>query len=222
SPPVCPSPVQYIYASGIGFGFVSGEVLDRERFDLVTSPLYLVSWRGYGVLSDGLESACMSAVFSKLQRILLSRSCVMSLSYAGGDGGSNLFQHVGDMSKACKVVVYGSSAAVRRPSSLWTVSLWFFGGLTSTVFRFSVLDRHQMSMRIRCLEAFYMEFGGEHKPDSCIIRCWRKLYMPVLGFLLRSSGASYFGSDTGSFGIRENEDFGFELVERVAELVERN
>ncbi|KAG5394901.1 hypothetical protein IGI04_024864 [Brassica rapa subsp. trilocularis] len=69
----------------------------------------------------------LSAVFSKLQRILLSRSCVMSLSYAGGDGGSNLFQHVGDMSKACKVVVYGSSAAVRRPSSLWTVSLWFFG-----------------------------------------------------------------------------------------------
>ncbi|WZZ01804.1 hypothetical protein YC2023_074132 [Brassica napus] len=76
---------------------------------------------------------------------------VLEFGYAGGDGGSNLFQHVGDMSKACKVVVYGSSAAVRRPSSLWTVSLWFFGGLTSTVFRFSVLDRHQMSMRIRCL-----------------------------------------------------------------------
>ncbi|KAG2264302.1 hypothetical protein Bca52824_071381 [Brassica carinata] len=101
-------------------GFVSGKGLARERFDLVTYPLYLVSWRSYGVLSGGLESACMSAVFSKLQRILLLRSRVISLSYAGGDGGSSLLQHVGDTRKACKVVVYGSSAAARRPSSLWT------------------------------------------------------------------------------------------------------
>ncbi|WZZ48532.1 hypothetical protein YC2023_048639 [Brassica napus] len=52
-------------------------------------------------------------------------------------------------------------------------------GLTSTVFCFSVLDKWRMSMRIELLvfidrlEAFYMEFGGEHKPDSCIVRCWR-------------------------------------------------
>ncbi|CAN6910697.1 unnamed protein product [Brassica oleracea] len=63
-----------------------------------------------------------------------------------------------------------------------------------------------------------MEFSGEHKPDSCIVRCWRKLYMPVLGFLLRLLGASYSGSDTGSLGILENKDFGFEVVERVAVL----
>ncbi|WZZ74042.1 hypothetical protein YC2023_085412 [Brassica napus] len=84
-------------------GFVSGKGLARERFDLVTYPLYLMSWRGYGVLSGGLESACMSAVFSKLQRILLLRSRVISLSYAGGDGGSSLFQYVGDTRKACKL-----------------------------------------------------------------------------------------------------------------------
>ncbi|CAF2003586.1 unnamed protein product [Brassica napus] len=200
-------------------GFVSGKGLARERFDLVTYPLYLVSWRGYGVLSGGLESACMSAVFSKLQRILLLRSRVISLSYAGGDGGSSLLQHVGDTRKACKVVVYGSSAAARRPSSLWTsTALSLYGSSGCTVFRFSILDMRQMSMRIGRLEAFYMEFSGEHKPYSCIVRCWRKLYMPVLGFLLRLSGASYSGSDTGSLGILENKDFGFEVVERVAEL----
>ncbi|KAG5376102.1 hypothetical protein IGI04_040698 [Brassica rapa subsp. trilocularis] len=37
-----------------------------------------------------------------------------------------------------------------------------------------------MSMRIELLvfigrwEAFYMEFGGEHKPDSCIVRRLRR------------------------------------------------
>ncbi|WZZ48531.1 hypothetical protein YC2023_048638 [Brassica napus] len=36
-------------------GFVPGEGLARERFDLVTSPLYMVSWRGCGVISGGLE-----------------------------------------------------------------------------------------------------------------------------------------------------------------------
>ncbi|KAG5389907.1 hypothetical protein IGI04_031449 [Brassica rapa subsp. trilocularis] len=126
-----------------------------------------------------------SAVSSELWRILLPRSRVLSLGYAGGDGGSTLFRHVGVTRTALNVVVYGSSAAVRRPSSLWTsAALSLYGssgrGLTSTVFCFSVLDKQQMSMRIELLvfigrwEAFYMEFGGEHKPDSCIVRRLRR------------------------------------------------
>ncbi|KAF2531640.1 hypothetical protein F2Q70_00031921 [Brassica cretica] len=78
-----------------------------------------------------------------------------------------------------------------------------------------------------CLEAFYMEFGGEHKPDFCIVRRWRKLYMPFLASYscnlshnlfssveilivgddyksMRSSGVSYSESDTESPGIRGN------------------
>ncbi|KAG5394900.1 hypothetical protein IGI04_024863 [Brassica rapa subsp. trilocularis] len=101
--------------------------------------------------------------------------------------------------------------------------------LGSHCFIFSVGTKKRLNKHgfpLLGLEAFYMEFGGEHKPDSCIIRCWRKLVeILIVGDdykSIRSSGASYFGSDTGSFGIRENEDFGFELVERVAELVERN
>uniref|UniRef100_A0A0D3DAZ7 Uncharacterized protein n=1 Tax=Brassica oleracea var. oleracea TaxID=109376 RepID=A0A0D3DAZ7_BRAOL len=150
-------------------GFVSGKGLARERFDLVTYPLYLMSWRGYGVLSGGLESACMSAVFSKLQRILLLRSRVISLSYAGGDGGSSLFQYVGDTRKACKVVVYGSSAAARRPSSLWTsTALSLYG---SSGWR-------QMSMRIgRLVLIERLLFGAwfQHLADSDISvpKVWR-------------------------------------------------
>ncbi|KAH0923891.1 hypothetical protein HID58_023909 [Brassica napus] len=207
SPPVCPSPVRY--ASGIGFGFCfrlrpcSREVRSGDIFalsglleEILFSPLLDFSlgarrsWRR----SEGL--AFLSAVFSKLRRILIPQSRVMSLGYAGGDGGSSLFQHVGDTRTACKVVVYDSSAAVRRLSSLWTSAAFSLYGSSG-------------------FEAFYMEFGGEHKPDSR----WRKLYMPVVGFLLsveilivgddyksmRSSGASYSEGDMESPGIRRNK-----------------
>ncbi|KAF3486815.1 hypothetical protein F2Q69_00055805 [Brassica cretica] len=137
-------------------------------------------WSAFRFGFPGLRFVAISDRWCR-SRILLLRSRVISLSYAGGDGGSSLFQHVGDTRKACKVVVYGSSAAARRPSSLWTSTALSLYGSSG-------------------LEAFCMEFSGEHKPDSCIVRCWRKLYMPVLGFLL-----SYSGSDTGSLGILENK-----------------
>ena len=178
---------------------------------------------------------------SELRRILLPRSRVLSLGYAGGDGGSTLFRHVGVTRTALNVVVYGSSAAVRRPSSLWTsaaLSLYGSSGwwwrsssrslsLGSHCFLFPVGTRKRLNKHGFLLlgsrqaanvnanwafglhwsfalwrlvstfgwftypsvkgghlnsfgsvisifragwEAFYMEFGGEHKPDSCIVR----------------------------------------------------
>ncbi|KAH0865801.1 hypothetical protein HID58_083012 [Brassica napus] len=108
-----------------------------------------------------------SAVSSELRRILLPRSSVLNLGYAGGDGGSTLFRHVGSsmaprwlfvdplrygppllcLSMVLRVGDGGLPLEVCLSVHIASSSLLAPGrGLTSTVFCFSVLDKRRMSI----------------------------------------------------------------------------